>query len=135
MLSEDTEVWTEFLKQWPWRIDEVWYDVKVGAAAVLADKSDVMLYKIAVGVTRKRIDVVCRVKRNFWIVEIKPYAGYVAFGQVIMYRDLFVREYEIAGYAQPVVVCFEVDPDLLPEFNAAGVSVLTVEHSALTAHI
>ncbi len=82
--------------------------------------------RIAAGVTRKRIDVVCHVGGGYWVVEIKPFGSMLAFGQAISYSSLFIRDYEPDGEVWPVVICSEVDADLVDDFEAAGVVLIKV---------
>lgn len=126
MLSEDTEVWSEYLKAPIAPIKEVWYDVHVGKAVLPVSVGDTLGSRIAAGVTRKRIDVVCRVGGGFWVVEIKPLGSMLALGQALSYTRLFIVEYRPAGEVWPIVVCNSVDEDLVDDFEDAGVAVITV---------
>ncbi|MBA7714213.1 hypothetical protein ES703_123230 [subsurface metagenome] len=85
MLAEDTAVWTKYLQSPLVPIKELWYDVHVGKGIRLEPGASEMDQRIAAGITRKRIDVVCRVGGGFWVVEVKPRANMVALGQVISY--------------------------------------------------
>lgn len=123
MLAEDTAVWTKFLKSGVALIDEVWYDLRVGQAVAVRRNGTEMEQRIADGLTRKRIDAVCRVNLNYWVVEIKPYANMVALGQVLTYSRLFKEEYDVLGLVIPVIVCDGVDQDLVDEFDEFGVLV------------
>lgn len=127
MLTEDNIVWTKFLQVEADRIQQVWYDVRVGAPVALEADASPMERKIAAGLTRKRIDVICLVNGNHWVVEVKPYAGMLALGQVISYARLFALEYLIAGRVIPVIVCDAADEDLLAEFDELGIMVLQTE--------
>ncbi|GAH37922.1 unnamed protein product [marine sediment metagenome] len=121
MMEEDTEVWTKYLKDPVFPILEVWYDVHVGTGLEGSFVGDALGTRIARGVTRKRIDVVCRLEHEFWVVEIKPRASMTALGQAISYRGLFVKEYFTTGPVFPVVVCDQLDEDLISEYDRAGV--------------
>lgn len=125
-LSEDTAVWTRFLQTDANLITRVWYDVKVGRSMDLPAAASDMEKRIAAGVSRKRIDVVCLVDSNYWIVEIKPYANMVALGQVITYSRLFPLEYDVPGEIVPVIICAESDEDLIDEFDQMGILVIVV---------
>ncbi len=124
MLAEDTGVWTKFLKTDSGLIKELWYDVKVGQPVLLPVGASDLERRIAAGVTRKRIDVVCAVGGGIWVVEIKPYASMLAMGQVLTYVRLFTLEYSVPGQIVPVIVCDDFDDDLLDEFDELGVLVL-----------
>ena len=127
MLTEDNIVWTKFLQTDAERIKQVWYDVRVGAPVFLGPEATAMERKIAAGLTRKRIDAVCLVKGDYWVVEVKPYASMLAVGQVISYSRLFALEYLLEGRVIPVIVCDAADEDLLAEFDELGILVLQNE--------
>jgi len=122
MLFEDVEVWTRFLQSDRGRILEVWYDLHVGQAVPVPEGSPEYLKLVALGVTRKRIDVVCRVAAGFWVVEVKPFANALALGQVINYTTLFKAEYPAAKPVVSVVVCDVCDDDLRGDFSGRGVT-------------
>ena len=126
MLAADVEVWSKYLKSPVAPIKEVWYDVHVGRPVEGVKPDDKLGMRIASGITRKRIDVVARIGGGFWVVEIKPVAGMTALGQAISYTRLFVRDYKPDGEVWPVVICSEVDDDLVDDFEAEGVVLITV---------
>jgi len=124
MLAEDNAVWSTFLKQNFERLQEVWYDVRVGKPVQLAEDASDMERKIAAGLTRKRIDVVAIADGNFWVIEVKPQASMLALGQVLSYARMFSLEYEVTGRVIPVIVCDFIDEDLIDEFTELGIMVL-----------
>jgi len=126
-LTEDTDVWTKFLQTDSHRIKEVWYDLRVGMPAFLPAEASDVEKRIAAGVTRKRIDVVCSVGGGFWVVEVKPYANMVALGQALTYSRLFAMEYVVTGEVIPVIICDSYDEDMVDEFDEMGVLVLRNE--------
>ncbi|GAI77685.1 unnamed protein product, partial [marine sediment metagenome] len=95
MMREDYATWTTFLQSREMFLDEVWYDVHVGQAMAVPEGSPVYMEAHAAAVSRKRIDVVGRTAKEFWIIEVKPYANMQAIGQVLIYEDLFCREFEL----------------------------------------
>ncbi|MBA7592029.1 hypothetical protein ES708_34201 [subsurface metagenome] len=127
MLAEDTDVWTRYLKAPITPIKEVWYDVHVGLPVSLPVGADDVTRRVAAGVTRKRIDVVCKVGAGYWVVEVKPVANMTALGQIICYYRLLVTEYELEGAAWPVVVCSAFDLDLVDEYEAQMVGLIQVD--------
>lgn len=126
-LAEDVEVWSKFIKTDGHRIIECWYDLKVGTGADLPVDATDMERKISNGISRKRIDVVCRVAGNIWVVEVKPWANMYAVGQVVSYVRLFRKEYRTDVEVIPVLVCDSFDKDLLDEFDEFGILVFENE--------
>lgn len=126
MLAEDTEVWSKYLAKPVAAIKEVWYDVHVGLPVGGLAVGDALGARIASGITRKRIDAVCRVDSVLWVVEIKPFASMLALGQVLSYTRLFIEEFRPTEDVASVIVCDAVDDDLLDEFEALEVMVIVV---------
>lgn len=117
-------MWTRFLKEQQFGIKEVWYDVHVGVDVLGAGAVDALSGSISRGLTRKRIDVVASVGGGYWIIEVKPRADMQAIGQAIVYSRLFVREKKPDGLVIPMVVCDEVDEDIVSFIDDLGVAVL-----------
>ncbi|MBA7554600.1 hypothetical protein ES705_47226 [subsurface metagenome] len=126
MLTEDTDVWTAYLKAPLVPITEVWYDLHVGEPVTPVDAADILGARIAAGISRKRIDVVAKVDRGYWVIEVKPFAGMLAVGQILSYTRLFISEYLPAEEVWPVIICLNADPDLISNYEAYGIVVITV---------
>lgn len=126
MMAGDTAVWSEFLKDPPVKIERVWYDVHVGKQVAGVRSEDVLGNKIAAGLTRKRIDAVIQTSSAYWVIEVKPFAGMVALGQVIAYSRLFAAEYVVDREILPVCVCGEPDPDVIDDFERMAAVLIQV---------
>ncbi|MBA7475202.1 hypothetical protein ES707_10568 [subsurface metagenome] len=124
MMGEDTKVWTRFLESGDIVLQEVWYDVHVGAMVKGDWEDDSVNARIAAGLTRKRIDVVALVDGRYWVIEVKPLAMHFAIGQVLVYESLFVKEYNPPMETWPVIICDRVDEDVIPECERLGVVVV-----------
>ncbi len=124
MFGPETAVWTRFLESGDFHLQEVWYDVHVGAMVQGDWPAGSIPARVAAACTRKRIDVVALVDGVFWVIEIKPLAMHFAIGQVLVYEGLFVKEYEPPSEAWPVIVCDSVDEDVIPECERLGVVVI-----------
>lgn len=126
MLQEDIIIWRRFVENGDYLPDVVWYDVHCGSSMRLENDMADWMTQMSLGISRKRIDVIGRVGRDFWIIEIKPAATYDAFGQVLFYADQFQKDYEPVGQVVPVIVTDLVDPDILSLCNEVGVLVFEV---------
>ncbi len=126
LLAEDSAVWTKYLADPVGDIKKVWYDVHVGKPVHLGPGADEMDKRIAAGLTRKRIDVVAAVGGGYWVIELKPVANMMALGQVIAYSRLFEMEYAVYGEVWGVVICDEVDEDLVDDYEGAGIGLIVV---------
>jgi len=127
MLHEDVAVWTRFLMQMSVAIKTVWYDVHVGEPVRLASSASNVQKKVAAGVSRKRIDAVCMIGKEFWVIEVKPRANMTALGQAFSYTRLFSLEYPTYRPNRGVVVCDSFDPDMSGPYSELGVMVFVNE--------
>lgn len=123
MLPKDRRIWTAFLEAGVVDIKEVWYDVHVGQGVLLPVGTSDLLQRIRDGITRKRIDVVCHVGNRYWVVEVKPRADMYALGQVLTYVRLFMSEFGMVDETIAVIICSEVDEDVMYLFEEFGVVV------------
>ena len=124
MLGEDIAVWSRFLESGDIALQEVWYDVHVGAEVKGDWTNDSVNARIARGITRKRIDVVAIVDGVYWVIEVKPIAMHFAIGQVLAYESLFIKEYEPELETWPVIICDRVDEDVISICQDLGVVVV-----------
>lgn len=126
LLAEDTDVWTKYLKSPITEIKRVWYDLHVGTPVKLGPGATERDKKIADGVTKKRIDVVAAVGGGYWVIELKRAGNMVALGQALVYSRLFRIEFDIYEEVWPVVICDELDLDLIEDYDLAGVALIEV---------
>jgi len=126
LLAEDSWVWTEYLKAPITGLKKVWYDVHVGQPVELPNGASKMDKKIAAGITRKRIDVVAAVAGGYWVIELKPVGNMTALGQALVYTRLFKAEYRPDGDVWPIVICGQLDRDLLEDYNNNDVGLIVV---------
>ncbi len=121
MLPEDTQIWTRWLNHHAARISQAWYDVHVGTAVQLPADAPDYLRRVARGLTRKRIDVVAQAPTEMWVIEIKPHGGYTALGQALVYARMFAAEYPQDLPIIPMVICRQIDADLVHDYLRHGV--------------
>ncbi|MBA7682848.1 hypothetical protein ES703_91203 [subsurface metagenome] len=126
LLQEDIIIWQRFIKNGLYLPDVVWYDVRCGNSVILDMDLPDWMTKMSLRLTRKRIDVVGRVGRDYWVIEIKPRASYDAFGQVVFYADQFQKDYSPPGEVFPIIITDLVDMDIVSLCGDVGVCVLEV---------
>lgn len=127
MLAEDHSTWTAFLYGHPEEFDEVWYDVHVGQPMAVPAGSPDYLRAVADGVSRKRIDVVAVSGGVWYVIEVKKHANMESVGQVITYRDLFVKEFDLVGPCHARVIGTTCDGDILDTAKSMNVEVIALE--------
>ena len=123
-MPADQPVWDAFITRNRFEIQQVWYDLHVGQPVEIPEGSPQWLYKVALGVTRKRIDVVCQMKNRIMVIEVKPVCNMASLGQALTYSKLLVKEYQIDKNVLPAVLCLAHDDDLVEIAENLGVKVI-----------
>jgi hypothetical protein len=101
MLPADVLVWERFLDKHAAEFSGFDYDVHVGGEVEREVGWTQEVYTMALSLASKRIDVVGYRGNETWIIEVKPVAGVTAIGQLVMYRDLYIRDFR----PDRVIVC------------------------------
>ncbi len=126
LLADDTDVWTKYLKSPITDIKKVWYDLHVGDPVFWRSGATEMDKRIAAGLTKKRIDVVASVGGGYWVIELKRVGNMVALGQALAYARLFREEFNIYAEVWPVVICDDLDLDLIEDYDINKVALIEV---------
>ena len=127
MQLKEAVIWRRFLNRGGIPFVEVWYDVHVGQAMRIPCGCPEFIKAVADGVSRKRIDVLARTKVGFWVIELKRICGPGAIGQVDVYRDLAIKELDLDGVVEAVIICDQVDVDVGATASRDGVRVISFD--------
>lgn len=128
MMPEDQIVWDRWLVGHGAQVERVWYDVHVGLAVQVPNDLRPEMLRVSQAVTRKRIDAVALMGGVYHVIEVKPWGGYVALGQALVYWRLFRVEVPGAAPTLAVVVCAKADPDCLDDYQEHDVGLWIVGH-------
>lgn len=131
MLYLDRLTWTGFLRVRGPEIERCWYDVLVGSPIETAEDASPSDVRLARGTGCKRIDVVIWWGGRLAVVEVKPFGNHAALGQGVLYRDLFMRDYQELSPVLGMIVCREADPDLGASAARLGLEVYAVGEGEL----
>ncbi|MBA7693088.1 hypothetical protein ES703_101663 [subsurface metagenome] len=104
MMPADILIWSRYLKSNPFPNARIAYDVHVGTPAGPLDGLSAQYELMAIALSTKRIDAVVYEPRRTLIIEIKPYAGASAIGQVLTYRLLYHRDFPGSPFPLPVIL-------------------------------
>lgn len=104
MMPADIRIWSRYLKTNPFPRARIAYDLHVGTPAEPLLGMTEEYERMTEALSRKRIDAVVYEERWTRIVEVKPYAGAGAIGQVLTYRLLYRREFPGSPMPLPVIV-------------------------------
>lgn len=121
MSQEEKSIWLRFLIQGGTGLAPFRYDVRVGNGLQLPAGSSGYAVRSALALTTKRIDVLWRHGDTWIICEVKRRAGAGAVGQLITYRDLFLKTPGITGPATMFLLTDELQPDMIPVLESSGI--------------
>jgi len=112
MFPHDIAIWKRFLAKYEKVYQRFEYDIRVGSGT-----SDVLgrtdEYARAQEILSKyRIDAVSTDQNGVKIIEVKPRATTSAIGQVIVYKELYERDYELQLPVIPAIVTDYEMPDM-----------------------
>jgi hypothetical protein len=112
LLPEDALVWDRFLLGHPFDSNSFEYDVQVGRGRPYPGPASPGIHKMALDLSRRRIDVVGHTPTCTKIYEVTRQAGLTAVGQLIAYPILYAKTYDPPGPCRPVLVCEELQSDI-----------------------
>jgi len=93
MMPNDILIWERFLTQFPVRFDGFDYDIRVGKGRIPAETEPQWKIDLALALTRFRIDAIGWNDGKPTIIEVKPYAGLSALGQLLGYLYFWNKEH------------------------------------------
>jgi hypothetical protein len=113
--ADDESLWDLFITRNPTEYDFCWYDVPLGDIPPdLTTTQPAWLERHIRQTYSKRADVLALKGTRLDVIELKPLAGYVALGQVIVYTQLVEKAlpagYQISGR----IITDHADPDIIP---------------------
>ena len=126
MLPEDHPIWDKFLDKNASLFDRIYYNVRVGGIYPPEEYGDEKMRKSFYEVTAKRIDALCELKNELWIVEVASRPGLRATGQLLTYLALWLDDIRIQKPVKMVLVANSIDEDLRRALQINGVLVRLV---------
>jgi hypothetical protein len=112
MLSEDVPIWNLFLDRYAELFETIYYDVRVGGIVSTDPSVDDKMREAYWAVSAKRIDALCALSNELWIVEVASRPGLRAVGQLLTYTALWAEDPKIDKPTVGVLVAMNIDTDL-----------------------
>ena len=114
MGESDKAIWIRYLMQGGNAMAPFEYDLRVGDGVDMGPGANSFEVKAAYALTTKRIDVIARQGSTIVIIEVKLRAGLGAIGQLIGYRDLFMKQFPDSTSVEMLLVTDRLQPDMVP---------------------
>jgi len=126
MRELETLIWERFLTAFPNAYDEVAYNVKVGEGAVIPEGTEENIAFDFKTLTQRKIDVIGFKGNDIDIIELKPYAGTGAVGQVKAYGILFKSTYDATAKPNLIVMTDVEQRDTKTVAESEGVKLIVI---------
>ena len=112
LFAKEVEIWDRFVKANPLWAEEADYDVVCGEATKVPSDSPQYHKDNANYLSKWKIDVVA-IKGNLrYIIEVRPYAGLGAIGEIISKATMFQEEHPDLPEVEPVIITDLERPDM-----------------------
>lgn len=111
-MASDVPIWDRFLDRYSSDFIGFDYDVRVGEGIDPPEGTAPNIRKMALDLTRKRIDAVGYQLGKIWIIEVKQRPGVGAVGQILTYVTLYFRQFNPTKTLIPAIVADIVEPDI-----------------------
>lgn len=126
MSMQEKAIWLRFLQAGGTQFRPFHYDVRVGDGLQMPPGSSGYDIRAARALTTKRIDVLYFDGPIAVIVEVKVRAGTTAVGELITYRDLYMKTPGFTGMTRMVLVTDELQPDMASVLDSLGIHYVIV---------
>jgi len=113
MSELDKAIWLRYLMQGGTILAPFRYDVNVGDGVDMGPGANGFEVRTAYALTTKRIDVLALKGSTIVVIEVKQRAGLGAIGQLIGYRDLFMRQFPDRTIVEMLLVTDTLQPDMV----------------------
>ncbi len=118
MFALDIAIWERWLDRFATDFDGFSYDVKVGSGTPPAPDLREPFITMQSTLSKYRIDALGFKSDSIHVIEVKPDAGTIAFGQLETYIPLYIRDFNPTLPVFGIVVTDRPLPDM-PELMAA----------------
>jgi len=128
MKPADVRLWEKFISAFPDLFSTVDYDVLVGEGVVINDPEIDVYSKSFQMLTQKKIDVIGYKNNDIVIIEIKPRAGANAMGQILSYKELWLKKNPglLPNEIVMAVITDELQSDFVSIYQNSGITAYEV---------
>ena len=126
LLPLERPIWGRYLASTGEEFLSLVYDLHLGDGAPVQPEWTPGTRAVVAAVSRKRVDVIGETSDSVIIFEVKPRAGMGAMGQLLTYRELYLREMRPTKPLRMVVVCERVEPDVPRVYGQYGIEIALV---------
>lgn len=126
MLPEERRIWSKFITGKERNYLKLTYDLHLGYGVFPPYDASPQLKAVIESTSRKRVDAIGESVNQITIFEVKPRGGMSAMGQLLTYKDLYVKEYRPTKPIKLALVCERLEPDVSSTLQANGIEIFIV---------
>ncbi len=126
MLPDERDIWHRFIVPRESQYIKVIYDLHLGDGAIPPPGASEQVKKVIEATSKKRVDAIGETPAEIIIYEVKQRAGMSALGQLLNYRQLYLKEYNPKKPVRLAVVCERLEPDIIPTLKSYGIEIFIV---------
>jgi hypothetical protein len=123
LVPVETAVARAWLEEHHTEFESVDFNVRLGTGVVLPAGSPAFLEKFVRASTTKRADMILHLGRDVTIVEVKVRIGGGAFGQLTLYKKLYLGDHPEVQRVHLVAAGVTIEPDVLELYTEHGITV------------
>ena len=121
MFPGDVEIWELFLNKYSSLYNGFYYDVMCGDEVYQFPRWEMPYKKDAQVLSRLRIDAVGERDNVIDIIEVKPRGNMASVGQLLTYKEQYIKDYKPTKIIRAVLVCGDLDTNIIPILQKSGI--------------
>ena len=130
MAFEEHATWSAFLRSRILKLGRVWYGVYVSTSVKVVRGFEGGHAGDHRRIKRHRIDVVGGIRGKIFIIKVKARVNVAAIREVVTYRNMFLREFEVGEPVQAMIVTRTAGDDMLDIAGRQKVKIIALEGGA-----
>ena len=127
LLPIDIEVWKRFLALFGHLYDFFDYDLRVGEGRPAPEGNHQVIQKMALDLSKRRIDAVGHSRPSTTIIEITTGIGFTAIGQIQVYPQLYRETFNVTGPLHTLIVGSHLQDDIAGPLRQLGIPWVTID--------
>jgi len=126
MFPLDKAVWERFVAKYGPMYLGFQYDITCGITSTKYNALKEPYKSDATILSKLRIDAVGETETSIDIIEVKPRGNMASIGQLLTYKQHYIDEYKPAKSIRIVLVCADIDPNIIPLAEQNGIIYMVV---------
>jgi len=126
LLPEDAQLWNDYQENFPLTHVTLMYDVAVGEGRDPGETFEPHIRAMAIGLSKRRIDVVAIAPDHIDAFELTQSAGLKAVGQALLYPHWLTVTWQLTIPVTMTIICRSFQSDILPVLDAHHIGLVII---------